>query len=158
MNRVLRLLDGLSLLDQTCRQVFDPQPEAAQARIAGQGQEILVLEDVELGSLRGKGNRFAERLVAHLAACHGRECPFDRLAMAEEVVVGAEEAGNAAVQRNPGDLLDHPLRTAVAEGELVVAGDGTVRTMELAAVRGDHRQDLVRGDRFARPGPAARTT
>ena len=58
-------------------------------------QQVLVLVDVELGRLGAEEDAVAERLAADFPLGQVGEDFFDRLAVVEEVVVGAEEGIDA---------------------------------------------------------------
>ena len=67
LEELLGLFRALALLDQLGRHVLDAEPDGPQAALAAQGQQVLVLEDVELGRLGAEEDCVAERLAVDLA-------------------------------------------------------------------------------------------
>ena len=97
LEELLRLFRALSLLDQLGGHVLDAEPNGPQAALAAERQEVLILENVKLGPLGAEKDRVAKAAAVDLAAGQFGEDLLDRLAVVEEVVVGAEEGIDAGI-------------------------------------------------------------
>ena len=63
----------LSLLDQFGGHVLDAEPDGPQTAVAAKGQQVLVLEYIELGRFRSEEDGVAEGLAVDLAFGHARK-------------------------------------------------------------------------------------
>src|SRR5207244_4250893 len=99
-----------------------------------QGEKILVLEDVVLGCFRAEKDRVAKAFAVHLAPRQLGEDVLHRLAIVEEIVIGAKVSGNGRLLGDRLNLIAQALRALVSESELVIGRNGTIGTMKLASV------------------------
>src|SRR5205807_4319089 len=103
--------------------------------LAAKRQQVLVFEHVVLSRLGAEKDRVAKRLAADLATGKLGEDFLNGVAIVEKVVVRAEVAWDAGLLRDGFDLVAQPRGALVTERELIVGRDGTIGTMEFAAMR-----------------------